>query len=98
MCPICREPVTLGGGITMENTGPGALASARNSCSFTQNSAQRGSICCGSYALAISRAIRPDTPGKFLRCRTCERRTELADQSLTIRGESRHGQLNENGA
>ena len=52
------------GGITMEKTGPGAFTSARNSCSFTQNSAQRGSIWCGSYALAISRGIRPNTPGK----------------------------------
>src|SRR5580704_17882085 len=62
MCPMCSDPVTLGGGITIENTGPGALASARNNSSFTQNSAQRGSICCGSYALAISRGIWPNTP------------------------------------
>src|SRR5438270_6163514 len=58
MCPMCSEPVTFGGGMTMENTGPGALGSALNRASFTQNSAHRGSICCGSYALAISRAIR----------------------------------------
>src|SRR5450432_2046760 len=63
MCPMCSEPVTLGGGITMENTGPGAFTSARNSCSLTQNSAQRGSINCGSYAFAISRGIRPKAPG-----------------------------------
>src|SRR5580693_2697618 len=62
MCPMCSEPVTFGGGITIENTGPGALGSALNSASFTQYSAQRGSICCGSYALAISRAIRQSTP------------------------------------
>src|SRR5260370_6651413 len=60
---MCSEPVTLGGGITMEHMGPGALGSARNSCSCAQNSAQRGSICCGSQVLAISRAIRCDTPG-----------------------------------
>src|SRR5215472_8657780 len=57
MCPICSEPVTFGGGMTIENTGPRALGSALNRASFTQNSAQRGSIRCGSYALAISRAI-----------------------------------------
>src|SRR6266436_2535019 len=28
MCPMCSEPVTFGGGITIENTGPGAFASA----------------------------------------------------------------------
>src|SRR5215467_1726817 len=61
MCPICREPVTFGGGITIENTGPGWLASARKRFSFTQHSAQRFSICFGSYALAISRAM----PAKF---------------------------------
>src|SRR5215467_14474569 len=57
MCPIWSDPVTFGGGMTMENTGPGALASARKSSSLTQYSAQRGSICCGSYVLGISRAI-----------------------------------------
>src|SRR6267143_2326859 len=62
MCPMCSEPVTFGGGITIENTGPGAFGSARKSCSRTQNSAQRGSICCGSYVLAISRAIRDPAP------------------------------------
>src|SRR5712691_4721605 len=62
MCPICSEPVTFGGGITIENTGPGEFESALNSASFTQKSAQRGSICCGSYAFAISRAIRCDSP------------------------------------
>ena len=65
MCPMCSEPVTLGGGITIENTGPGALGSALNSSSFTQYSAQRGSICCGSYAFAISRAIQCGSPGKI---------------------------------
>src|SRR5580698_124629 len=62
ICPMCREPVTFGGGITIENTGPGALGSALNSSSLTQYSAQRGSICPGSYALAISRAIRNASP------------------------------------
>ena len=58
MCPMCSEPVTFGGGMTIENTGPGAFASALYNSSFTQYSAQRGSICCGSYVFAISRAIR----------------------------------------
>ena len=62
MCPMCRDPVTLGGGMTIEKTDPGALASARKSCSFTQNSAQRDSICCGSYAFAISRGMSGDSP------------------------------------
>src|SRR5689334_2076839 len=62
MCPMCSDPVTLGGGMTIENTGPGAFGSALNRASFTQNSAQRGSICCGSYALAISRAIECNSP------------------------------------
>src|SRR6266568_8565830 len=57
MCPMCRDPVTFGGGITIENTGPGAFASARNNCCSTQARAQRGSICCGSYAFGISRGI-----------------------------------------
>src|SRR5712692_8996114 len=57
MWPICSEPVTLGGGMTIENTGPGALASARNNCCSTQARAQRGSICCGSYAFGISRGM-----------------------------------------
>src|SRR5580704_9989291 len=70
MCPMCSEPVTFGGGITIENTGPGALGSALNSSSLTQYSAQRGSICCGSYALAISRAIPQSTPDVS---RTCTR-------------------------
>src|SRR5467141_973863 len=68
MCPMCSEPVTFGGGITIENTGPGAFGSARKSCSRTQNSAQRGSICCGSYVLAISRAIRVPAPERSLHC------------------------------
>ncbi len=25
MCPMCSEPVTFGGGITIENTGPGRI-------------------------------------------------------------------------
>src|SRR6266853_6082562 len=62
MCPMCSEPVTFGGGITIENTGSGAFASALNSASFTQKSAHRGSIFCGSYAFAISRAIRCTSP------------------------------------
>src|SRR6266404_126127 len=62
MCPMCSDPVTLGGGITIENTGLGAFGSTRNSCSRTQNSAHRGSICCGSYVLAIWRANRDPAP------------------------------------
>src|SRR5258708_27098762 len=62
MCPMCSDPVTFGGGITMENTGPGFPGSALNSSFFTQYSAQRGSICFGSYVLAISRGIPMRSP------------------------------------
>src|SRR5216683_2096634 len=67
MCPMCREPVTLGGGITIENTFPPVsfVGSALKSSSLTQYSAQRGSICCGSYAFAISRAMRRNSPKVF---------------------------------
>src|ERR1700733_4870403 len=54
---MCSDPVTFGGGMTIEKTGPGAFGSALNNCSSTQYFAQCGSIWCGSYALAISRAI-----------------------------------------
>src|SRR5215471_12433892 len=65
MWPMCSEPVTFGGGITMEKTGPGACGSARKRLSLTQNSAQRRSICCGSYALAISRAMPAHAPDGY---------------------------------
>src|SRR5712692_2774234 len=59
---MCNDPVTFGGGITIENTGLGAFASARNNCCSTQARAQRGSICCGSYAFGISRGIAFSVP------------------------------------
>src|SRR6266851_4821839 len=62
MCPMCSDPVTFGGGMTIENTGPGLPGSALNNSSFTQYSAQRGSICFGSYVLAISRGISMHSP------------------------------------
>src|SRR5271154_1587367 len=62
MWPRCSEPVTLGGGMTMEKAGPGLDGSALKSCSSTQYWAQRGSICPGSYALAISLDILTDAP------------------------------------
>src|ERR1700676_3681423 len=85
MCPMCSEPVTFGGGITIENTGPGASASALNSSSLTQYSAQRGSICCGSYALEISRAIRRSTPTTISR-RTHTRLLFPARSNLRLYG------------
>jgi len=48
MWPMCSEPVTFGGGMTMENTGPGAFTSARNRFSSAHFFAQRCSISCGS--------------------------------------------------
>src|SRR5208282_1346175 len=77
MWPMCNIPVTFGGGITMEKTGPGAFASALNNASFTQKSAQRGSICFGSYALAISRCIpqgSPDFPARERKARASRRK------------------------
>src|SRR5215813_13648790 len=70
MWPICREPVTFGGGITMQKAGPGAAGSARNKSPLAQNSAHLLSMSCGSYALAISRAISSDdsfhNPGQLV--------------------------------
>src|SRR2546430_369618 len=57
MWPICSEPVTFGGGMTMQKASPGAAGSARKRSPFDQNSAHFPSISCGSYALEISRAI-----------------------------------------
>src|ERR1700756_2164080 len=54
MCPMCRRPVTLGGGRSMVNTGrvsPGAGVFTEKSSSLIQYSAQRASIAPGSYAL-----------------------------------------------
>src|SRR6266852_1455454 len=105
MWPMCNEPVTLGGGITMEKTGPGAAGSALNNSSFTQNSAQRGSICCGSYALAISRVMPRKSPGfpvaqrkkEFAACRGIFEytwhapRTSIGDQRLVTSDQCRVG-------
>src|SRR5208337_149934 len=77
MWPMCRDPVTFGGGITIAKTGPGFAGSALNSSSFTQNSAQRGSISFGSYALAISRDIpvgSPRLPAQRRMARSCDGR------------------------
>ena len=51
MWPMCRRPVTLGGGSSSVNTGrvsPGGGACTENSFSLTQYSAQRFSISPGS--------------------------------------------------
>src|SRR5581483_7522375 len=60
MCPMCRRPVTLGGGNSKVNTGrvsPGGGVGTEKSLSFTQYSAQRVSIAPGSYALGRSCAM-----------------------------------------
>src|SRR5215475_13975121 len=62
MWPMCREPVTFGGGITIEKTGPCAAGSARNKSPLDQNTAHLLSMSCGSYAFAISRAIPENAP------------------------------------
>ena len=51
MCPMCRRPVTLGGGSCMQKTGlpgPTADVGTSNRRSFTQHSAQRASMALGS--------------------------------------------------
>src|SRR5262249_29756620 len=62
MCPMCRRPVTLGGGRRMSKTrlflassGVGLGTSKR--CSLTQYSAQCVSIAPGSYVLGSSCGI-----------------------------------------
>src|SRR5712692_8082165 len=60
MCPMCKRPVTLGGGNNSVNTGrvsPGAGVGTENSFSLIQYSAQRASIAPGSYALGSSCGI-----------------------------------------
>ena len=67
---MCSDPVTLGGGITIENTGPGAFTSARKSFSSAQHFAQRCSICCGWYAFGISLGMLPVFQLRTLTIRT----------------------------
>src|ERR1039457_5788806 len=53
MCPMCSDPVTLGGGMTSEKMGPGLLASARKMPESIHHCAQCGSNRNGSYTLSI---------------------------------------------
>src|ERR1039457_4554204 len=53
MCPMCSDPVTLGGGMTSENTGPGLLLEARKMPESIHHCAQCGSNRNGSYTLSI---------------------------------------------
>jgi len=46
--PMCSEPVTLGGGMTMANDGPGRAGSALKKPLSSQNRYQRGSTVFGS--------------------------------------------------
>src|SRR5713226_1132281 len=60
MCPMCKRPVTLGGGnnsVNMGRVSPGAGVGTENSFSLIQYSAQRASIAPGSYALGSSCGI-----------------------------------------
>src|SRR4051794_20951022 len=52
MCPMCRAPVTFGGGITSEKYGWPGRASAWNRLCDTHHSAQCGSKRWGSYTLS----------------------------------------------
>src|SRR5258706_437339 len=59
ICPICRAPVTFGGGITMEKTGfPCASVEARYKLRSTHKRAHFGSIPEGSYDLASSSGMK----------------------------------------
>src|SRR5260370_39729516 len=53
MWPMCRAPVTLGGGMTMEKRGPVAPGLARKMPVSTHQLAQCGSKRWGSYTLSI---------------------------------------------
>src|SRR5687768_5755090 len=50
--PMCREPVTFGGGMTMENEGSRREGSALKKPLSSQSRYQRGSTAFGSYAFA----------------------------------------------
>src|SRR5712691_6163465 len=52
MWPMCSDPVTLGGGMTMEKRAPGAVGSAWKMPVSTHHRDQCGSNCCGSYAFS----------------------------------------------
>ena len=57
-CPRCSEPVTFGGGSTIENGGFSLTSCERkNPCSSHQR-AQRGSTEAGSYPLSRSLSTR----------------------------------------
>src|SRR5260221_14194019 len=60
MCPMCRLPVTLGGGSSSVNalSGFAAGVGTSKSRSFTQYSAHFFSMVPGSYALGNSRDIK----------------------------------------
>ena len=78
-CPIWREPVTFGGGITMVK----GLASfrsgrpARNAPSFSQTSRIRASIEAGSNLLSIMRATSPPRLGAIKINYGCKKPTSL---------------------
>src|SRR5207237_2397629 len=57
MCPICREPVTFGGGITIENAGRADFASARKYPFDSHHWYQRPSTSFASYVLEMSTLI-----------------------------------------
>src|SRR3990170_8900594 len=52
-CPMWSDPVTLGGGMTMQKGGPPAFSSGRKIPAFSQREYQCASTCCGSYAGSI---------------------------------------------
>ena len=47
-CPMCSDPVTFGGGMTIEKGGLPEVGSARKKPPLSQNSLQRGSTSFGS--------------------------------------------------
>src|ERR1700677_3299318 len=51
---MCSEPVMLGGGIAIENTGRPSPGWARKTWAFSHSATQCASIARGSYPLAVS--------------------------------------------
>ena len=55
--PMWSEPVTLGGGMTMQNGGLSLLSCARKKPCSSHHFAQCGSTCPGSYPLSRSAIV-----------------------------------------
>src|ERR1035437_5185076 len=65
MCPMCNKPVTLGGGMTSENTGADPFAEAWKTPEWIHHCAQCGSNRCGSYTFSICMGKIPIYQGRW---------------------------------